>query len=388
MPRAPRFNPSAEAMPGSVYAPVPGSPTRASGVAGEIGDVCPLNVGDTWLEPFEGGRLEDIRGADHPGLNRYSPTQGIPPLLEAIVEKVRERNGLSCERDGVLVSAGATPGLAAAVGALAAPGEEVLILAPFWPLIRGMVQAFAARPVEVPFYDRIHSLDDAVAAVRERISERSAILYVSTPSNPTGRVLPEAWLAALAELAREHDLWIFSDEVYERIVYRGCHVSMARFAPERTLTFFSFSKSYGMAGYRVGYLVGPPEAVGQVHKLGAHTYYAAPTPSQRAGLYALRDGDAWVERAKASYQEVADATAAALGLSAPEGSTFLFLDVRSRLDERGIQGFLADCVADGFALSPGASCGAEYEGFVRLCYTAAPPERVAAAVDALARRLR
>jgi N-succinyldiaminopimelate aminotransferase len=382
MPRAPGFNPSVEAMPGSVYAPV------GDDAAVPAGDVCPLNVGDTWLEPFDGGRLEDIREADHPGLHRYSPTQGIPPLIDAIVEKVRDRNGLSCERQGVLVSAGATPGLAAAVGALAAPGEEVLILAPFWPLIRGMVQAFGVRPVEVPFYDRIHSLDDAVAAVRERISARSAILYVSTPSNPTGRVLPEAWLAALAELAREHDLWVFSDEVYERILYRGCHVSMARFAPERTLTFFSFSKSYGMAGYRAGYLVGPPGPVSQVHKVGDHTYYAAPTASQWAGLHALRDGDAWVERAKARYQEVADATATALGLPTPEGSTFLFLDVRKRLDERGIQGFLADCVADGVALSPGASCGAEYEGFARLCYTAAPPGRVAAAVDVLARRLR
>jgi aspartate/methionine/tyrosine aminotransferase len=382
MPRSPRFNPSVEAMPGSVYAPVRGEAAAAAR------DVCPLNVGDTWLEPFAGGRLEDIREADYPGLHRYSQTQGIPPLLDAIVEKVRDRNGLPCERDGVLVSAGATPGLAAAVGALAAPGEEVLILAPFWPLIRGMVQAFAARPVEVPFYDRVHSLDDAVAAVRERITPRSAILYVSTPSNPTGRVLPEAWLAALAELAREHDLWLFSDEVYERIVYRGRHVSMARFAPERTLTFFSFSKSYGMAGYRAGYLVGPKDAVGQVHKLGAHTYYAAPTASQVAGLHALRDGDAWIERAKASYQEVADATAAALGVSAPEGSTFLFLDVRKHLDERGIQGFLGDCVSDGVALSPGSSSGSDYEGFARMCYTAAPPARVSAAVEALAHRLR
>jgi len=382
MPRFPRANPSAEAMPGSVYAPVGGDASAPPG------EVCPLNVGDTWLEPFEGGRLEDIHQAEHPGLNRYSPTQGLAPLIDAIVEKVRGRNGLACEREGVLVSAGATPGLAAAVGALAAPGEEVLILAPFWPLIRGMVQAFGARPVEVPFFDRIHSVDDAVAAVRERISERSAILYVSTPSNPTGRALPEEWLAALAGLAREHDLWLFSDEVYERIVYRGRHVSMARFAPERTLTFFSFSKSYGMAGYRAGYLVGPPEAVAQVHKLGAHTYYAAPTAAQLAGLHALRDGDAWVEDAKARYQAVADATAAALGLPPPEGSTFLFLDVRKRLDERGIGGFLADCVADGVALSPGASCGTGYEGFARLCYTAAAPERVARAVDALARRLR
>ncbi len=88
------------------------------------------------------------------------------------------------------------------MGMLAAPDEEILILAPFWPLIRGITQTLRAEPVEVPFYDRVDSLDAAVEAVRERITERTVALYVSTPSNPTGRVLPQAWLEALAELAR------------------------------------------------------------------------------------------------------------------------------------------------------------------------------------------
>jgi N-succinyldiaminopimelate aminotransferase len=201
-------------------------------------------------------------------------------------------------------------------------------------------------------------------------------------------VLPEAWLGALAEWADREGVWLISDEVYEDFVYRGTHVSAARFLPERTLSVFSFSKAYGMAGNRTGYLVGPETAVTQALKISTHTFYAAPTSGQVAGLRALRDGTAWIASARASYEEVGRKAAERLGVSAPEGSTFLFLDVSAQLDARGIWGFLEDCVSEGVALAPGPSCGRDYEHWVRLCYTAAPPDQVLAAVDRLAARLR
>jgi len=368
-------------MPGAVFSPV------AARLA-DLGTlVCPLHVGDTWLQPFAGSRMEDLREADHPDLHRYSETQGLPELISALVDKLRVRNQIACERESVLVTAGATGALGAAVGMCSAPGEEVLVLAPFWPLIRGIVQAFRATPVEVPFYDRVDSPESAVAAVRERMTGKSVALYVSTPSNPTGRVLPARWLEALAGLARREGLWLISDEVYEDYVYRGEHVSIARFAPERTLTAFSFSKAFGMAGHRTGYLVGPPAAVAQALKISTHTFYAAPTAGQLAGLRGLRDGAAWVESARACYREVGERVAEELGVAAPEGGTFLFLDVSERLDARGIWGFLEDCLDDGVALAPGPSCGEAYAGWVRLCFTAAAPEAVLDAARKLSRRL-
>jgi N-succinyldiaminopimelate aminotransferase len=368
-------------MPGAVFSPV------AARLADLRTSVCPLHVGDTWLQPFAGSRMEDLREADHPNLHRYSETQGLPELIAALVEKLRVRNGIACERDSVLVAAGATGALGAAVGMCSAPGEEVLVLAPYWPLIRGIVQAFRATPVEVPFYDRVDSPEAAVAAVREKLTARSVALYVSTPSNPTGRVLPAAWLEALAAFARREDLWLISDEVYEDYVYRGEHVSIARFAPERTLTAFSFSKAFGMAGHRTGYLAGPPAAVSQALKVSTHTFYAAPTAGQLAGLRALRDGAAWVEQARAGYRETGARVAETLGVAAPEGGTFLFLDVSKRLGARGVWGFLEDCLDDGVALAPGPSCGEAYAGWVRLCFTAAAPEAVLDAARKLARRL-
>jgi N-succinyldiaminopimelate aminotransferase len=368
-------------MPGAVFSPV------AARLADRRKSVCPLHIGDTWLQPFAGSRMEDLREAEHPNLHRYSETQGLPELISALVDKLLRRNGIACEGESVLVAAGATGALGAAVGMCSAPGEEVLVLAPYWPLIRGIVQAFRATPVEVPFYDRVDSPESAVAAVRERITGKSVALYVSTPSNPTGRVLPASWLEALASFARREDLWLISDEVYEDYVYRGEHVSIARFAPERTLTAFSFSKAFGMAGHRTGYLVGPPAAVSQALKISTHTFYAAPTAGQLAGLRALRDGAAWVEGARACYRDVGLRVAEELGVAAPEGGTFLFLDVSERLDARGIWGFLEDCLDDGVALAPGPSCGEAYANWVRLCFTAAPPEAVLDAARKLAKRL-
>jgi len=381
VPRPPEVTASVAAMPGSVYSPGAARegaiPVRA----------CPLNVGDTWFEPFVGGRMEDLRASEYPELNRYTSTRGIAPLIDAIVEKVRERNGLACERSSVMVTAGATGGLCCAVGMLAAPEEEVLILAPFWPLIRGIAQIFRVRPVEVPFYDRVDSAEAAVDAVRAHLSPRSVALYVSTPSNPTGRVIPEEWLRALAELARRENLWLLSDEVYEDYVYEGQHVSLGRFAPERTISAYSFSKAYGMAGNRTGYLVGPPDAIAQAEKIATHSFYSAPTAGQVAGLRAIRDGQAWIDRARKSYRSAGVAAAAELGLPAPQGSTFLFVDAATALDERGLEGFLADCLEDGVAVAPGASCGRNYASWLRLCYTSAPPAEVGVAISKLAKRL-
>jgi len=368
-------------MPGAVFSPIAGKLREVPG------RVCPLHVGDTWLEPLAGARAEELSTSEHPGLHGYSPTRGRPDLIEAIAEKVRVRNALPCDPDRVLVSAGATGALSSALGAIASPGDEVLVLAPFWPLIRGIVSAFRAVPVEVPFYDRVKSADEAVAAVRARTSSRTVALYVSTPSNPTGRVLPADWLEALAHFAAREGLWLLSDEVYEEYVYRGEHVSIGSFAPERTLTAFSFSKSYGMAGNRVGYLIAPPEAITEALKISTHTAYAAPTVGQVAARLALVEGDAWLARANASYREIGEETAQRLGLPPPEGATYHFVDVAHRLDDRGIWGFLEDCVDAGVALAPGPSCGEAYGSWVRLCYTAAPPDEVRAATDRLAELL-
>jgi aspartate/methionine/tyrosine aminotransferase len=378
-PSAERAAEAVAAMPAAVYTPFD--------LSRHPGPLFPLHVGDTWMEPAPGARLEDLREADFPGLHRYGPTGGIAPLVDAIARKLREQNGLAVEREQVLVTAGATSGLACAVSALCDPGEEVLICAPFWPLIRGIVRAQRGTPVEVPFFDRVATAAEAVAALDARVTPRTVAVYFSNPSNPSGRVLAPDQVEALAGWARARDLWILSDEVYEEFVYRGEHVSTARFAPERTLSAFSFSKTYGMAGNRVGYLAGPAAAIAEAHKVSVHSAYHAPTAAQLAALRALEGGAEWVKGARESYARVGREAAALLGLPAPEGSCFLFVDAAARLDERGLPGFLADCFADGVVVAPGASAGEAYGSWVRLCYTVLPPDAALEGVQRLARRL-
>jgi N-succinyldiaminopimelate aminotransferase len=325
--------------------------------------------------------MEDLREADYPGLHRYAEPRGLPALIEAVSEKLRTHNGIACDPGSVVITAGATGALACAVAACAEPREEVLILAPFWPLIRGIVQTFRACPVEVPFFDRLEDADQAVAAIEARISPRTVALYVSTPSNPTARILPEEWLVRLAELARRHNLWLLSDEVYEDYVYRGKHVSIARFAPERTVSVFSFSKAYGMAGHRVGYLCAPPELAAAAEKVVTHTFYQAPTAAQEAALRALDVGGRWLGEARRVYREAGEDAAATLRLPPPEGGTFLFLDLRGH--PGGVKAFLEDALREGVALARGSACGEAYQEFARMSFTAAPPDRVAAAVRRL-----
>ena len=361
-------------MPGAVYSPL------ADRAEAQRGPIFPLHVGDTWLEPAVGARMEDLRTDEIEGLHRYLDTRGLPALVDTVVDKVRGRNHMTCERESVLITAGATAGLGCALGALLQPGDQVLILAPFWPLIRGIVESCGGGPVGVPFFDRVTAPDDAVEAVRARVSSRTVALYVSTPSNPTGRVLDGAILAALGDWARSEDLWLLSDEVYEDFVYRAEHVSMATLAPERTLSAYSFSKAYGMAGNRVGYLVGPPDWIDQARKLGTHSFYNAPTAGQHAALRALARGADWQAEARTLYAEVGAQVAALLGVGAPEGSTFLFLNVGQRLDDRGLSGLLEDCFDRGVLVAPGASSGQDYADWIRLCFTVLPPEDVLEAV--------
>jgi N-succinyldiaminopimelate aminotransferase len=378
MPRPFEFSPSVAQIAGSVYS------LLAHRMATFQGEIFPFHVGDTWMEPPAGSRMEDLRVAEHPGMHRYAAPQGIPALLDAVVERVRSRSGAATERENVLMATGATGGLGAVAGAILRPGDEVLLLAPHWPLITGIVQSFHGVAVDVPFFGRADSPESAVEVVREAFTGKTVALYLNTPSNPTGHVVPRPWIEALVAWAESENLWIISDEVYEDYVFRGEHVYTRPLAPERTFAAHSFSKAYGMAGNRCGYIVGPAVAMRELRKIGMHSYYSTPTAAQIAALQVFGEtGDAWIANARSKYQETGDRMADRLGLERPGGSTFLFLDVADQLGERGLEGWLERCVDHGLFLAPGPSFG-PYPTHVRLCFTASPPNVVERGVEVLA----
>lgn len=372
MPRFPHASKTVGSMPSGVFSKV------AHRIAAIEGERYPLHVGDTHLEPAIGCHLSDFTIDAHPLVHTYAPPRGHPVLLNAI----SARHGVSDDR--VIVTAGATGGLGALACAQVDPGEEVLILSPFWPLIRGIVQLHHGIPVEVPILD-FGSADDVVSALKARCTDRSVAVYVNTPNNPTGRVFSADVLTAIAKFARDRGLWIWSDEVYEGIVYGDPVPPMAAFAPDRTMAVYSTSKTYGMAGNRVGYVVGPSaESMSSLRKATVHHFYSANTVAQLAAARVLTEGAEWLRSAVSIYREAGLAAAQRLGERPPEGGTFLFVDVSACLDERGTQGFLEDCIDRGLILAPGGSCGADYDGFVRVCFTSAPPDVVQRGVSVLA----
>jgi len=331
--------------------------------------------------------MQDLTVEAHPGMHRYSPVPGIPKLRERIAELHAGRCGVSTERGQVLVTAGATAGLAATVGALVAPGEEVLLVAPHWPLISGGLRAFGAVPVDVPVMTDVDTPEQAVARLEAQRSDRTVAVYWNTPHNPTGRLLDRDWLTAMTDWASDHDLWILADDVYEDYVYAGEHVYTRSLAPENTISVHSFSKAFGMAGNRCGYLVGPRNAISAIHRIVTNINYSACTASQIAALNALEGaGRAWIDSARRQYAVLGREAAETLGLSAPEGSTFLFPDVSRALDDRGLDGFLGDLAEAGVLVAPGPSFG-PYPTFVRVCFTSAPPDEIQRGVKLLAERM-
>lgn len=378
MPRHPAPSPNIQAMAGGVFSTV----AHLIAEQQKMGEIFPFHVGDSWLEPPEGCRYPDL--ADVPsGLHRYGPPGGLPELLAELAA----RRGVPTER--ILVGPGATGVLSAVLGAILEPGEEVLLLAPFWPLIPGLVRTRGGRPVELPWFHQAPDGEGLQRALEAAVGPRTVAIYLNSPNNPTGRCLRREEAEAVAAVARRHGLWILADEVYEEHVWGHPHIALRDVAPERTFSVHSFSKTYAMAGTRVGYLLAPPVPglLAQVHKVHLHSAYSAPIGPQHLALRALRTGQAWLDGARAAYQRAGEDSARRLGLPAPEGGTFLFVDVRRRLDERGMQGFLEDGIRQGLVLAPGASCGADFGGYVRLCTTAASPEATARGVERLARMI-
>jgi aspartate/methionine/tyrosine aminotransferase len=322
----------------------------------------PLHLGDSHLPPPEVA-APDPRA---PEVHRYGALGGDDALLAAVRAKLTARNGI---RGGELqITAGATHAIFCALAALCDPGDEVILPAPFWPLVRGIARVAGLAPVEVPLGAR--PLPEALAP---HIGPRTKLLYLATPNNPDGRVASRAELLGLLELARAHDLWILSDEVYEDLVYDGAHVSIASLpgAAERTVSVWSFSKSYAQAGLRVGYLSAPPEVTAAVRRISTHTIYNPPVWAQRLAAAALASGPpAYAVPFRAARDLTVSALAPHLPVAVPPAGTFLFLELAPGMIER-----LAD---GGVLLAPGDAFGEAFAGWARLCFTAIPPAELAA----------
>src|SRR5688572_7085130 len=204
-----------------------------------------------------------MRRAIDENRSHYLQTTGVPRLLELLAEKLRDKNGIPIgSPDEIMVTTGGIHGLYIICQALLEPGDEVIIPDPEWPPCAGNIRAAHAVPVPCPLHERLGWRFD-FDELKSRITPKTRAIYVNSPNNPTGGVLTREDLTRIVALCRDRDIWLISDEAYEDVVFEGEHVSPASLpnAYERTISFFTFSKSYAMTGLRLGYLVAKDPAL-------------------------------------------------------------------------------------------------------------------------------
>ena len=376
MPKFPRVSDTTSTLSTRVFSQL-AARAAAKREAGE--KVFALSVGDTYRPPFPAARAEAQREKDHPGLHQYAPVQGEPRLLEAIEERLAAI-GRPVPRDRIQVMSGATAGLTVVIDTLFDPGDEVILPSPFWPLIRGIIASRGAVPVQVPFYDRLDAID-VEATLEAAVTEKTAAIYVNTPHNPTGVVLDDPVIDAMVRVAERHDLWLLTDEAYQDLWFtetRPRPVWARDDVQHRYVASHTLSKSYGLAGARVGYTHGPESVMSAIRGVQTFATYCAPRPMQHAGAIALREAGDWLEVARSEYAGAGARAAAVLGIPAPRGGTFVLFDATPyfRKGETDAMGFLGRALDAGVLLTPGASCGDAYGAWVRLCFTSVSPSEL------------
>jgi aspartate/methionine/tyrosine aminotransferase len=329
----------------------------------------------------------------HPKLSGYGDTRGLWILRERLARKLLKTNALPVGGpENVQLTFGATGALMLAMRRLLDPGSTVLALAPYWPILRMVASVAGVKVVEVPFYDRVGSAKKAEEILGKMVTKNTQAIYINNPSNPSGVVLNKAILEAIARVAKHHDLKVLSDEAYEDFfwVNKPKRVSIGSLPGmfARTVSVYSFSKSFAAAGIRLGYLAAPAEIVTLLNAGMVGVGYEPPQPAQVMAMRGLAQRDTILSRLRKSYLAGLDAAWGGLGnidVMGMDGGFFLMLDLRDRWKDKTERERLAIMLKAGVILSPGSAFGRAYDGWARLCFTAEPPERVGEAARKIAR---
>jgi aspartate/methionine/tyrosine aminotransferase len=350
-------------------------------------EIVPLQIGDTHLLPPALAREALARiEAEDASLYRYGATSGVAPLRDALAKRLRAHRRDVDPVDEIHVGNGGTHALFCAARSLLDDGDEVLLASPWWPLAPGIFTSCGATNVEVPLTQRLYEdpAFDVAAAFTAKITPRTKAIYFISPNNPDGKVLGRRELEAIAAVAKEHDLWVFSDEVYADTLFDGReHLSIATLPGmrERTVTLHSLSKSHALAGLRIGFAVADGAIIAAARRVSTHSAFNVSVAMQRAALAALEDDD-FPREARGEYARARDATARALQgapvrFHVPDGATYLFID----FGEPALP-ILERAVDRGVLLAPGDAFGS-YGTFARLCFTAVPVDAVERGVERL-----
>ena len=338
----------------------------------DMGDVTALTVGQPdFVTPWH------IRDAAIQSLERghtyYTSNSGLPELRSEIAAYMKRRFKLGYSADEVLVTVGGSEAIDVAVRSLTNPGDEVIIPLPSFVCYEPIVRMAGAVPVIINTKAE-NGFKLTPEELLAAITDKTKLLVLPYPNNPTGAVLNETELSALAEVIRDKDIVVLSDEIYAELTYSSRHTSIASIEGmrERTVIASGFSKAYAMTGWRLGYLLAPKVWLKQMTKLHQYAIMCAPTVSQFAAIEALREGDADIEMMRAEYNRRRNyiyegLTEIGLPTLMPEGAFYIYPYIGGfgLTSEEFCQRLL---VEERCAIVPGTAFGDCGEGYARISY--------------------
>ncbi|MBL7163147.1 MAG: pyridoxal phosphate-dependent aminotransferase [Anaerolineales bacterium] len=347
---------------------------RAQALEAEGREIIHLEIGQPDFETYAHIRQAGVDAIEQ-GMTRYTPPAGLPALRAVIAEQAGRRLNVEIDPGQVVVSPGAKPNLFFPTLALVEEGDEVIYPNPGFPTYEAMIGVAGGVPVPVPLREE-NSFSFDLGAFDGLINEKTKLIILNSPSNPTGGVIPSADLEHIAAAAQRHDAWVLSDEIYTRIVYDGLEVPSIYSLPgmaERTLIMDGFSKTYAMTGWRLGYGIMPRELAKRVGLLLTHSVGCTAHFTQFAGIEALTGPQEQVDLVVAEYQKrrnvIVDGLNALPGVACqkPQGAFYVFPNIKSLgISSVDLANYLLD--EAGVALLPGSSFGAGGEGYLRLSY--------------------
>jgi aspartate aminotransferase len=368
---------------------------RAQELEAQGRDILHLEIGQPDFQTFPHISEAGIQ-AIREGQTRYNPPSGLPRLRQVIAADAGKRRGLNITPSQVVVGPGAKPGLFFPTLALVGPGDEVIYPDPGFPTYPAIVEIAGGVPVPVPLVEE-NGFSFDLQAFDERINERTRLIILNSPANPTGGALSLAELEEIADLAISHDLWILSDEIYLQLYYGDSAPPSIAALPglaDRTIMLDGFSKAYRMTGWRLGYGIFPEPLVGPLYNMVVNDYTCPPLFVQEAGLAALRGPQDFLAEMRDEYRARRDMVVEGLraipGFTcAVPGGAFYVLPGIAGLDVPNARWFADRVLENGVALLPGTDFGQYGEGFLRISYAASREQlqealrRIRATVESL-----
>lgn len=331
---------------------------------GEPGFITPQNIIDAGVDALKAGKT------------KYTPNAGIKPLRDAIAYKLLRENGIKCDPDkNLIVTAGATQALMLAMVTLVNPGDEVILQGPNWPDYMGQIDMVNAKAVFAKVNES-NGFKMTADIIEPLITEKTKLIIINSPSNPTGGVLDESDLKEIAALIKKYKIFVISDEPYERLVYDGfVQKSLAAMdgIEDYVLTVNSFSKTFAMTGFRVGYICANEKITENLIKLHENMVASVPESMQMAAVEAIYRGEDAVRQMVEYYDRnrhlIVDGLNEIKGFSClmPKGAFYVFPSI---LDFQMTSREAAEYILEKthVVTSPGSAFGPHGEGYIRICY--------------------